>query len=436
MTEKRSKIEAEIESLISEIGTEDSVSGEYRYRSYSRTLSKFEVSDWLENQTMFPKLYWKSRDSEIEFAACGAIWELGQNESLETCETVLTRCAPDIKLMMSLPFDPENEIQRCVFLPQLMVTVGSSSVTFTVNLEFENGQPINIDACKNVLKNIDWAPATQGLIGARIQNISHSINRSDWIDKITRTIGQFEAIGIEKLVVARQTEVQLSRPVGVNAILKCLLHPTNQHYLFWTSKSAGHTFFGRSPERLFKLHKSVLETEALAGTRKKTTNAEVPENSFLTDPKEQREQQIVEEDIRHQLESLGDPQNQSVPPKIQHASSLLHIKTELLYRLKSEITWVRVLRAMHPTAAVGCYPRKLSTGDFRQFDKFDRGRYAAPIGWVDQSGAEFAVGIRSGVISSNHLTLFAGTGIVKDSIPINEWNELDAKIAEILEIFE
>ncbi|MFB6166001.1 MAG: chorismate-binding protein, partial [Haloarculaceae archaeon] len=70
-------------------------------------------------------------------------------------------------------------------------------------------------------------------------------------------------------------------------------------------------------------------------------------------------------------------------------------------------------------------------------ETFDRGWYAAPVGWFDAAGdGEFAVGIRSGVAAGDRATLFAGNGIVADSDPAEEWAEIQHKYRPILDELE
>ncbi|MFC6737356.1 chorismate-binding protein, partial [Halolamina salina] len=66
-------------------------------------------------------------------------------------------------------------------------------------------------------------------------------------------------------------------------------------------------------------------------------------------------------------------------------------------------------------------------------ETFERGWYAAPVGWFDADGdGEFAVGIRSAVAGGRRATLFAGNGIVADSDPEAEWEEVGLKLEPIL----
>ena len=65
-------------------------------------------------------------------------------------------------------------------------------------------------------------------------------------------------------------------------------------------------------------------------------------------------------------------------------------------------------------------------------EPFDRGWYAAPVGWLGGDAAEFAVAIRSGLVGGHALHLFSGAGIVDGSIADDEWREIDSKLTNFL----
>ncbi|MFC1766852.1 chorismate-binding protein, partial [Planctomycetota bacterium] len=57
------------------------------------------------------------------------------------------------------------------------------------------------------------------------------------------------------------------------------------------------------------------------------------------------------------------------------------------------------LRSLHPSAAVLGYPRDIAWQTLRVQESFSRGWYAGPIGWVTRDRAEFAVAIRSALLT-------------------------------------
>jgi menaquinone-specific isochorismate synthase len=65
----------------------------------------------------------------------------------------------------------------------------------------------------------------------------------------------------------------------------------------------------------------------------------------------------------------------------------------------------------------------------RSLEPFERGFYAAPIGWIDSAGdAELRVAIRSGSLHGQRLELTAGAGLVRGSQPERELQEVALKL--------
>ena len=75
-------------------------------------------------------------------------------------------------------------------------------------------------------------------------------------------------------------------------------------------------------------------------------------------------------------------------------------------------------------------PRAPALDHIRAYEGFDRGWYAAPIGWIDAHGnGDFIVALRSALIAGGACRLFAGCGIVADSEPVNEYQETELKLS-------
>ena len=88
---------------------------------------------------------------------------------------------------------------------------------------------------------------------------------------------------------------------------------------------------------------------------------------------------------------------------------------------------------LHPTAAVGGIPRVAAYELLQRLESFERGHYAGPVGWVDQSGdGEFWIGIRGVLVDGADFEAWAGAGIVSESDPIAEREETRDKLASVL----
>ena len=85
---------------------------------------------------------------------------------------------------------------------------------------------------------------------------------------------------------------------------------------------------------------------------------------------------------------------------------------------------------------MGGYPTENALAEIERLESFPRGWYAGPIGWVGADSAEFAVAIRSGLVRSRQLSLYSGAGIVPGSTAESEWEEIEHKIGDFLEILQ
>jgi menaquinone-specific isochorismate synthase len=88
---------------------------------------------------------------------------------------------------------------------------------------------------------------------------------------------------------------------------------------------------------------------------------------------------------------------------------------------------------LHPTAAVGGTPREDALALIRSLEAAPRGRYAAPVGWMDARGdGEFALALRCAQLDGANARLWAGAGIVAGSEPAAETAETAAKLDAVL----
>ena len=94
---------------------------------------------------------------------------------------------------------------------------------------------------------------------------------------------------------------------------------------------------------------------------------------------------------------------------------------------------LEIVAKLHPTPAVAGVARDIAMKEIRRYESFERGLYAAPLGWVDYQGnSEFIVGIRSALIDGSSARLYAGAGIVEGSDPDKELAEIQLKLQALL----
>ena len=104
---------------------------------------------------------------------------------------------------------------------------------------------------------------------------------------------------------------------------------------------------------------------------------------------------------------------------------------------REDVVVLSLVEALHPTPAVGGLPPDEALQTITETEAFERGWYASPVGWFDAEGnGTFAVAIRSAVGTDRRATLFAGNGLVADSDPDHEWDEVQLKYRPVLDALE
>ncbi|MBE9029436.1 isochorismate synthase [filamentous cyanobacterium LEGE 11480] len=240
---------------------------------------------------------------------------------------------------------------------------------------------------------------------------------------------------LDKIVLAKTLDIHASEPFDLISSLQNLRDHYPSCYIFSATCGAGKTFIGASPERLVAVQDQQLKTEALAGSapRGKTTQADQKfANQLINSDKEAREHQLVIDFIQQQLSKLNICAKLD-EPRLLRLPNIQHRHTPISAAMPENGHILDVVGSLHPTPAVAGLPREIACQHIPHYEDFDRGLYAAPIGWIDTQGnGEFAVGIRSALLKGNTARLFAGAGIVAGSDPEKELNEVQLKLQALL----
>ncbi|ACB53828.1 isochorismate synthase [Crocosphaera subtropica ATCC 51142] len=239
----------------------------------------------------------------------------------------------------------------------------------------------------------------------------------------------------QKLVLANALDLTDSQDFSIVTCLKKLRYYHPDCYLFAINNGKNNCFVGASPERLISLKNKQLLTDALAGSisRGNTKSDDYYlAQKLLKSSKERREHQVVIEFIVQRLINLGLTPQIS-PLKVLKLSNIQHLWTPIYTQLNPNIHPLEIVAKLHPTPAVSGFPTGVTCQEIKRYETFERGFYAAPLGWIDYDGnSEFIVGIRSALISGNHARLYAGAGIVEGSEPEKELEEIQLKFQGLL----
>jgi menaquinone-specific isochorismate synthase len=253
----------------------------------------------------------------------------------------------------------------------------------------------------------------------------------DWLQQVEAALSAMQTGSLEKVVLAREVTLEFDGVPNVSKILDNLnaLSPETTRFAFRRGRSV---FLGATPERLVLRHGSELRTEAVAGSIR-ALDADAAEH-LMASGKERFEHDLVVRELVRKLELMGARVEVPHQPSIRQLRHVLHLSTSITARLLGPPHVLTLMSRLHPTPAVGGVPEDAAREFMRQQEDFERGWYAAPIGWFDVQGdGEFFVALRSGLLTENVLRLYAGAGIVRDSQPDKELQETELKLQSLLE---
>lgn len=254
----------------------------------------------------------------------------------------------------------------------------------------------------------------------------------EWCEAVAAVRDDLRAGRARKAVLARAVTVLADQPFSRDAILERLRSTYPACMLF-----AVDGFVGASPELLVSRMGDTVRCHPMAGTTPRSADPATDARlaaALRASAKDQIEHRITIDMVHETLLPWCSYLDEEAEPSVVAMANVQHLATMMEGRLSAPPASVLQLAlALHPTPAVGGYPRAEALQLIERYEQLDRGRYAGPVGWVDAAGnGEWAVGIRSAEIDGPRARLFAGVGVVPDSDPAAELAETRAKLQAVL----
>jgi len=268
--------------------------------------------------------------------------------------------------------------------------------------------------------------------------IQDTLPAAVWMQKAAEIASDVRHGTFEKVVLARS--VQVTPPTAttrftVSSVVSRLRASYPGTYIFALQRGE-HFFVGATPERLVQAQNGQIHTMALAGSAPRGTTPEEDEHigsDLLQSEKNSIEHAVVVARVREALLAHCSDVQTSVTPRLLKLKNVQHLETPIVGKLLPGRCILDVMADLHPTPAVGGFPREEALAAIRRVEQLDRGWYAGPLGWIGTGGhGEFAVALRSGLIADHEAILFAGCGIVGDSDPQSEYSESCLKLQVML----
>ncbi|MDO8303111.1 MAG: aminodeoxychorismate synthase component I [Sedimentisphaerales bacterium] len=201
-------------------------------------------------------------------------------------------------------------------------------------------------------------------------------------------------------------------------------------------------FVSASPEMFVTISDRVISTKPIKGTRPRLADDVINENNvneLLNCEKEQAELNMIIDLERNDLGRICQygTINVSQPRTIEAYPTVFHAVATVEGKLRDEITFCDVLRAMFPGGSITGAPKIRSMEIIDELEPTQRGVYTGSIGCIGIDGTVcLNIAIRTVIIHGGKAYAQTGGGIVYDSKPEAEWNETLTKAKALLEGIE
>ena len=232
----------------------------------------------------------------------------------------------------------------------------------------------------------------------------------------------------QKLVLSRS--IELPRTGDETPLLlfqrACERYPRMMISLVYTPQSG--LWLASTPEILLAGKDRQWQTIALAGTMKY-------EEELRWSDKNIQEQRYVATYITRQLEQFTHDFTEE-GPRTARAGHLAHLRSDFLFSLPDESVVGDLLQALHPTPAVCGLPKQEAFRFIQQNEHHDRSYYSGFMGPLFLNGqTNLFVTLRCMQLFRDGYRLYAGGGLLKDSVEELEWQETETKLDTIRCLF-
>lgn len=255
--------------------------------------------------------------------------------------------------------------------------------------------------------------------------LKHSKKEKNFHEKIVaRALEKIQDTKLQKVVITRKKELTFKH-FNIEKLIEYLFSSSQTSFRYLWYHPETYFWCGASPETLVKLKGNDFSTVALAGT-KNNKNGMNSEWSH----KEHYEQQIVTDAIYDSLQNLTPVLKVSKPYDFKYGH-LYHIRTDITGVIRnSNAKLSKILKALHPTPAVCGMPKALAKKHIFEQEGYDRSFYTGYLGPIHQEGttSHVFVNLRCMQFSHTNAVIYAGGGIVPESIPEKEWEETCLKM--------
>ncbi|MDF1536547.1 MAG: anthranilate synthase component I family protein [bacterium] len=334
--------------------------------------------------------------------------------------------------------DDVNLPDTFFYLPSLVVLKDAASRRLTLvalSGDRAGARDLVLEAVRR-LKEVDVAaPSDQGEEKREARTTFEEGEFLEAVAKCKELIHDGELI---QVVISRRWEVDPAPPPELVYSALAVFNPSPYHFYL---QMPGGVLLGASPELLVRREGDILTVRPIAGTRRRGGNEEEDlalEKEMMSDPKERAEHTMLVDLGRNDLGRVSEAGTVQVTRRmlVERYSHVMHLVSEVRSRIDGRYDSYDVLRACFPAGTVSGAPKIRAMQAIAGLEPVVRGPYAGGVGYFDVRGnMDFCITIRSVFYSAGRAYIQSGAGIVADSVPERERDEITAKAAAMVKAF-
>ncbi len=272
----------------------------------------------------------------------------------------------------------------------------------------------------------------------------HSLSQSEFLERVASAKQDIYNGEVFQLVLSiRSCGEAHTEPFQVYRALR-MLNPSAYMYFL---DIEGTRVVGASPEALFRCQGGQAMLRPIAGTRKRGQSEDEDralEAELAADPKEAAEHVMLVDLARNDLGRVARPGSIRVDPfrVIERYSHVMHLVSGVRGELDAGVDAMDLMAASFPAGTLVGTPKVRAMQLIDGYEPVGRGFYAGAVGYfakpVDDgpASADKAICIRTLVFHDGQYAYQAGAGIVADSSPEAEYQEVRSKVAVLEKALE
>lgn len=289
----------------------------------------------------------------------------------------------------------------------------------------------------NLLKKI--AQLSKKDFPLQVKLLGDSLNKKEHAKIVLQVKEEIKAGNIFQCEVGFKSEFQIKgNTLKIYEKLRAVNPSPFMYYLKFNDKK----IIGASPELLFSLREGEMTSKPLAGTIRRGLNEKEDQQLakiLLNDPKERAEHNMLVDLHRNDIGKMARFGTVKIKDymSVKKFGFVQHISSEIVGLLNSNEDMFSALSANFPAGTLTGAPKIEAMKIINKNEAEARGPYGGAVGHFGFNGdSTFAIAIRSLFISKDYAFTQTSGGIVSDSKPEKEYDEIQRKLAAMRKVLE